>query len=147
MKIHEITTKKSKAGIIPWVIEDGEIKMMFMIPSNPKYGGPSPQIAKGGIDPGEDAAEAAVREGFEELGLLKNNIEQIIKIASVTISGLDETYPFTIFAAKVKNRTNFGSPHFETGKTLWLTNEEFQSTGRNIHKQLVASTFKKLNIK
>lgn len=139
-------TQKVKAGIIPWLIEDGEMKMMFMIPSDPKYGGPNPQIAKGGVDPGENTRSAAIREGFEELGLLPKNILQVTKIVTVSLTGLDESYPMTIYAARVKNKNNFVTPHFETGRTMWLTNDEFQATGRNIHKQIVKSTFDKLNI-
>lgn len=145
MRIYEVT-QKVKAGIIPWIIEDGKIKMMFMIPSNPKYGGSNPQIAKGGVDPGENTQEAALREGYEELGLLPNNITHVTKILTVSVTGLDESYPMTIYAAKVKNKNNFVKPHFETGQIMWLTNDEFQVSGRNIHKQLVASIFDKLNI-
>jgi 8-oxo-dGTP pyrophosphatase MutT (NUDIX family) len=146
MKIFEVTQPKAKAGIIPWIEENGIIQMMFMIPSDPHYGGPNPQIAKGGVDMGEDTKTAAIREGNEELGLLESNIDEVTFITTEKITGLDETYTITIYAAKVKDKKNFTSPHFETGKTMWLTNKEFQKVGRKIHKGFVSQTFTKLNI-
>ena len=57
-----------RAGTIPYVNEGGEIKMMFMIPSNSEYGGDQAQIAKGKVEDGETTEFAAIREAKEELG-------------------------------------------------------------------------------
>ena len=65
MQIDEVALTQ-KAGIIPYYIdEDGIPMMMFMVPSNPNYGGTEYQIAKGHIDKGETHYKAAIREGKE----------------------------------------------------------------------------------
>ena len=59
MKMVEIKNS-NKSGIIPFYKDDDDqIRMLFMIPSDPYYGGPRLQIAKGGIDPGETAQDTA----------------------------------------------------------------------------------------
>jgi hypothetical protein len=47
-----------RAGTIPYIIEDGEVKMMFMRPSNSEYGGDAFQLAKGKVEDGESNYEA-----------------------------------------------------------------------------------------
>ena len=42
-----------RAGVIPYYIDDGEIKMLFMKPSKKKFGGAEFQIAKGKREKGE----------------------------------------------------------------------------------------------
>lgn len=145
MKITELTTvaPQNKAGVIPFVIRpDGTTLMMFMTPSDPSYGGPRPQIAKGGIDAGEDAQEAAIREGEEELGLLRNNIVSMHAIQPVTVSGLSATYTMSIYAVRVKDQSAFSTPHFETGAVHWLTLEQFAHRGRKNQLPLVTSAAK-----
>jgi len=122
---------KQKAGVIPYYInEEGKPVMMFMVPSNPKYGGSQFQIAKGRVEPGENLQQGAVREAEEELGLIESNIKQIKSLGTSTLTGLDETYLLTVFIAEIKNPTHFGQPHYETGKREWLTLEQFRSVGR-----------------
>ena len=146
MKITELTeatAPRNKAGVIPFVIQpDGTTLMMFMIPSDPAYGGSRPQIAKGGIDAGENAQEAAIREGEEELGLSRANIVSIHAVPPVTVSGLDATYTMSIYAAQVKDQSSFGKPHFETGDIYWLTAEQFAQRGRKNQLSLVTAAVK-----
>ena len=143
MKIRDLTEAATtqKAGVIPFCVSpDGITRMMFMSPSDPHYGGPLPQIAKGGVDPGESIREAAIREGEEELGLNRANIISVQAIPAAdggTISGLKASYTMSIFAVKVKNQKDFGTPHFETGKVYWLTLEEFLTRGRKNQQSLV----------
>jgi 8-oxo-dGTP pyrophosphatase MutT (NUDIX family) len=129
MKFDEVELRQ-KAGIIPYVRDEDGIKMLFMKPSNAAYGGSQFQIAKGNIDPGEDTKTAAIREGVEELGLRPANIVKLKKITSQRLTGLDETYIITVYAAEVADPTAFGSPHYETSKTKWMTADEFRATGR-----------------
>ena len=63
-----------RAGTIPYVIEGGVVKMMFMRPSGPMYGGDRFQIAKGKVEDGECTMDAALREAKEELGLFIGNV-------------------------------------------------------------------------
>ena len=122
--------KINRAGVIPYYVDEGKIKMLFMKPSDTKYGGDTYQIAKGKYEEGETAEEAAFREAREELGLFKGNIVAQHNLG--TFLGYT-----TIFVAKIKELDMFGDPHFETKSTKWMTPEEFQSSGRGIHKPVV----------
>jgi 8-oxo-dGTP pyrophosphatase MutT (NUDIX family) len=130
MKAIEIEQAGDKAGIIPYVIENGKLLMMFMIPSDPKYGGPRPQVAKGGIDEGEDVKSTAIREGIEELGLREDNIVNTQFVSKQQITTKSQSYAMTVFAAEVRDRKAFDKPHYETGKVLWLTTELYLQRGR-----------------
>jgi 8-oxo-dGTP pyrophosphatase MutT (NUDIX family) len=109
------------------VFEDGEPVFMFMIPSDPNFGGTRPAIAKGNIDPGELDIEAAIREAEEELGLVKSNI---ISSTLKKIWSGEKGYHMTVYMCEVRNKKNFVEPHFETGSTHWLTVDEFTENGK-----------------
>ncbi|HET8688270.1 MAG TPA: NUDIX domain-containing protein [Methanosarcina sp.] len=134
----------NKAGVIPYFVKDEEIYMMFMVPSNPKFGGSSPQIAKGRVEDGENIQEAALREAEEELGLRLNNIESVIHVTTQILTGFDETYNFTLFAAKVSDPDNFGATDHEVGGRFWLTFDEFLQKGRSTQKSLVQLAYNKI---
>jgi len=109
--------------------------MMFMVPSDPAYGGTKWQIAKGHIDPGENARQAAIREGGEELGLVPSNIKSVAQadVSHQEYHGFDPV-TLTVFVAEIKDPAAFTEPHYETGQTAWLTPEQFASTGRRGHQ-------------
>ena len=134
-----------RAGLVPFIIEDDNISMMFMTPADPNYGGNNPQIAKGKIDPGENAKQAAVREASEELGLFKPNIDGKIYHLGRFLGRTD------VYFCKIKDKEQFGDPHYETGKVSWLSPEEFDDQGRSLHKPVinavVRSIKKKENLK
>jgi len=121
-----------RAAVIPYVIEDGIVKMMFMKPSNTQYGGDNFQIAKGRIEDGETAEQTARREGYEELGLREDNILTFNELGVF----LGRT---TFYVVGVADKTAFDQPHFETDETRWMTFEEFQKEGRDIHRSVVQS--------
>lgn len=123
-----------RAAVIPYFIdEDGTVRMMFMSPSDSKYGGTDPQLAKGKVDPEDETImDTAFREAYEELGLRKDNIyTESIKFYGTILGNTD------LFYCRVINQTNFDEPHYETEKTFWLTNEEFGQFGRNLHIDIV----------
>lgn len=126
-------TKKKiyRSGVLPYIIEDGEIKILFMKPSNVKYGGDAYQIGKGKHEEGETDLEAGLREAGEELGLFVGNIEG--KPHNLG-NFLGRT---TIYVCKIKDKNMFGEPNFETESTRWMTPEEFQKEGRDLHKPVV----------
>ena len=126
-----------RAGVIPYTIEDGEIHMLFMKPSDTKYGGNGFQIAKGKYEEGETAVEAAYREAGEELGLFGPNVDESTELG--TFMGRT-----TIFIAKIKDKGMFGDPHFETAEVKWMTPEEFQREGRDLHRPVVKSAVRKI---
>ena len=122
--------KVYRAGVIPYYFKDEEIHMLFMKPSEPKYGGDSYQVAKGKVEEGETDQQAAFREANEELGLLSNNIILAEELGVF----LGRT---TLFIAKIVDPDMFGEPHFETQSVKWMTPEEFQAEGRGLHKPIV----------
>ena len=119
-----------RAGIIPYHIQDGKVHFMFMKPSDPKYGGSKFQIAKGKVEDDEDHRDAATREGGEELGLYKGNIEDIHAVGQFLGR-------MSIYIAKIKDKTMFGDPHFETSATIWMTMDEFDKDGRDLQRPIV----------
>lgn len=136
--------KALKAGLIPFFRRaDGTVIMQFMVSSDARYGGAAPQISKGNIDPGEDVMTAALREGYEELGLKESNI--LTSTMRLVHEGLFElkstSYDMTIFAVEVQNLSDFADPHYETAYTVWLTREQFAKYGRKQHRELVEKAF------
>lgn len=145
MRLDEIESLRQKAGVIPYYLNnDGMPAMMFMVPSNVQYGGSLFQIAKGRIEPGENVQEAALREAEEELGLRAENIIQVTSVGNTKITGLDETYMLAIFVAEIKDPQNFSKPHYETGKTAWLTLEQFKTQGRQNQLPVITQAYNKI---
>lgn len=126
-------TKILRSGVIPYYIDDdNEIQMYFMKPSDPKFGGPDFQLAKGRIDDGEDAERTALREGEEELGLKSENIRYHQFVGN---HYFNETH--TVYIARIKDPNNFNTPCYETGETRWMTPQQFEDDGRQLHRELV----------
>lgn len=134
--------KGYRAGIVPFFVdEDSTILYMFMKPSDPEYGGSDWQIAKGRFDDGEDdAMVVALREGHEELGLLDENI------ADDEITFIGEFRKMFVYTCRVIDMDHFGQYHYETGDVCWLTNDEYQAFGRDIHKDIVAEVDAKVKL-
>lgn len=126
-----------RAGTIPYIIEEGQVWMLFMRPSDPEYGGDAFQIAKGKIEDGEETLVAGLREANEELGLVSSNIISTEEVG--TFMGRT-----TVFVARVKMREFFGEPGFETSETKWMTVEQFNQSGRDLHRPVVKSAYKKI---
>lgn len=128
--------KGYRAGIIPYFVdEDSTILYMFMKPSDPEYGGSDWQIAKGRFDDGEDdALVVAVREGREELGLVEGNIVED------HIDYVGEFRKMFVYTCRVLDMDHFDQFHYETGDVCWLSNDEYQAFGRDIHKDIVQAT-------
>ncbi len=129
-----------RAGIIPYYFDGDEVIMLFFVPSDPRYGGESPQIAKGQIDPGEDPKTAAIREGYEEVGLVASNILNIEELPTVVYNNSK----MTVFIAEVRNIENFVEPGFECKETMWLSVEEFMTVGRRWQQGIVAAAYKQI---
>lgn len=138
---------KFKAGIVPYVIQNGIIKMLFIISSDPSYGGTQPCIAKGGADPGETPQQTAVREGEEEIGFPAAIYAQIYPSAKERIAGMTSSYDFYVFAGQLKavpNKIPFGP---EVGSVHWLSMEEYQKVGRKNQLNLVQQTYNAIKAK
>jgi 8-oxo-dGTP pyrophosphatase MutT (NUDIX family) len=127
-------TKKTqkKSGIIPVKFVDGELYALTMIPSVAKYGGITPQMAKGEIDPGENAQQAAIREGQEEIGLIPSNIQNVYNL------GVEDYGDITIeaYVCTLKDPTKWNTPHFETGAVLWVNLDKNMNRIKPIQKNI-----------
>lgn len=130
--------KVYRAGVIPYYIKDNNIEMLFMKPSDPKFGGSDFQIAKGKKEDGESDEDAAFREASEELGLFKGNIIDKHDLGNF----LGRT---RIYIAEIKDKDMFGDPHFETGEVKWMTPEEFDKEGRTLHRPIVKAATRWIN--
>ena len=140
---YDDSTVHIKAGIIPYIRSiGGKVEFLFMVSSDPKFGGPDPMISKGGVDPSETTQQTAKREGIEELGLKLSNMKSSLRLISDnTTKGLDNSYRMIIYACEVKSKKDFGSYHYETAYTKWMTNDQFQQTGRKEHRKIVQKAF------
>lgn len=123
--------KVYRAGVIPFFVnDDGTIEMNFMIPSETRYGGSDPQFCKGKVEKGESEEDTAIREAIEELGLKESNVEWFSFLGIY----LGRTY---IYICEVKDKNDFDTPHYETAETVWLTLEQFQKIGRELHRPVI----------
>lgn len=124
--------KKQKAGIVPFYFVNNEPHMMFMKPSDEKYGGSKFQIAKGHIDKGENPLEAALRECNEELGLVESNIIWLEKCGK--FFGNHHIY---VALLKTNSSKNFDQYTSETGEVTWMNEPSFLEVGREKHRPVV----------
>jgi len=124
--------KAPRAGYLPYYVEGGKMYVMFMKPSDSAYGGDCFQIAKGKVDPGETAEEAAKREAHEELGLKSSNLDTHKHFG--TFLGYTELY-----YGRVKDRDDFDPFTYETGETRWIEVSEFYKIGRSLHIPIIKS--------
>jgi 8-oxo-dGTP pyrophosphatase MutT (NUDIX family) len=131
--------KINRGGLIPYIVKEGQIYMLFMKPSSPKYGGDAFQIAKGKQEEGEDIKSTAIREAQEELGLFLGNVLGFDNLGV----WLGRT---TMFIAEIAEETMFGDPTTpeEIKETKWLTPEEFAKTGRGLHRPVVKAAVRKI---
>lgn len=121
-----------RAGLIPYRVINNQIEMMFMIPSDQRYGGDKPQVSKGKVEDGEDFKHAALREAKEELGLLESQIEGEIHELGLFLGRM------TMFYCKVGEDAIFGMPGSESADVMWLTLEQFKQQGRELHLPMVS---------
>jgi 8-oxo-dGTP pyrophosphatase MutT (NUDIX family) len=119
MQLIEVTEikkkKRARAGIYPvFIDQNGQMWVCLMIPSDPAYGGPQPQMGKGRVDDGQTNEEAAVREGEEELGLRRDNMGKVELITRQTIAGLQTSYDIYVYSTIVEDPKAFDEPHYES---------------------------------
>jgi 8-oxo-dGTP pyrophosphatase MutT (NUDIX family) len=136
--------KRPRAGLIPYMWENGALKFLMMVSSNVKFGGPRPMISKGKIEGSETTLECAVREAQEELGLVIENLKtQPVLVADERVVLRSGAYQLTVYSAEILERWDFTKWCSETEYTLWMTLDEFEDSGRRDHvkyvQQIVAS--------
>ncbi len=141
---------KEKAGFIPYYKNlNGNYSMMFMIPSDFKYGGPSPQIIKGQVDNNESSLAAAIREAQEEGGLkFSNLIKDTIQVGwNGLFTNKSESCSVTVYIGEIKDKKDFNKPCFETGSLRWFNNEQFKKYGRKTQREIVSTCYEKILLK
>jgi 8-oxo-dGTP pyrophosphatase MutT (NUDIX family) len=139
MKLREIALPAEKAGMMPYVHGPKGPEFYFMIPSDSRFGGPQPGIAKGGVDKGETVLATAFRETKEELGLRQSNIvDNTVQLAwKGKIQGKKEAYVLTVYVCEVRNQKDFKKPDHEVDSRVWMTAKEFAKKGRKSQVHIV----------
>ena len=119
-------TKLKKAGLVLYYVKDDDIFFRCMIPSDPQYGGSSPQIPKGTIDEGDSPKFTAIKECIEECGLLPLNLASIEEF---------KVYPsmkMAIYIGTVNNTDSFSKPHWESKWSGWVSYNKDRHKLRNL---------------
>lgn len=127
-----------RGGLVPYYVNDkGVIRMLFMVPVKDGFGGTKPQIAKGRRDDGESITQSSVREGMEELGIHRQNLDEPVFSCKVRTRGENALYDLFVFVAKILHPNDLHIPCKETKEVVWLTLDEFLDHGRDCHKSIV----------
>jgi 8-oxo-dGTP pyrophosphatase MutT (NUDIX family) len=126
-----------KAGCIPYIKENGSVKMLFIISSNANFGGIDPAIIKGNRDDDESPLETALREMKEEVGIHAKDIVKTDEIFDGKISGLVSSYRFIVYGCLLKQAPELKIDTFEIAEAVWLTLDEFRQRGRKSHLKIV----------
>lgn len=131
--------KRPRAGLIPYLRgEDGVLRYLMMVSSDPKFGGPRPMISKGKIEDGEDALGCAIREAEEELGFKRDNIRGDYRhVWAGRIELFSGAYDLTVYGVEILDRYDFDKWCDETEFTTWMTLESFRAKGRKDHVRFV----------
>ena len=129
---------KTKVAFIPYYVD----KILVARSSNPMFGGPNFALAKGGVDPGENLQDAALREAQEELGLKIDNIV----LSTLKHLGNFKTFNYilSVYVCKVKDLDDFNEHDWEIAETKWMTVKEFMDIGREQHKPIVQAFFQSI---
>jgi 8-oxo-dGTP pyrophosphatase MutT (NUDIX family) len=131
--------KRPRAGLIPYMLgEDGQLRYLMMVSSDPKFGGPRPMISKGKIEKGETKLQAAVREAQEELGFkLRNACGSLKLVTEERVTLPSGTYDIAVFGVEIMDRYDFDKWCSETEFTVWMSLESFKTKGRKDHVKYI----------
>ena len=139
--------KIRKAGCLPYHYQDGEIKLLFMKPSDPAYGGPNYQIAKGNIDFGYSSEETAKKEALEELGISIENTKGMFFLFCDTLKPRGGPgYEMFIYAAETIDPHNLLPFHYETSSIRWMGAEEIGIKTRIIQRKIIYKAMRHLSL-
>ncbi len=125
-----------RSAMIPYVVENEKIQMLFMQPADFEQGGSEFQLIKGKVEPEDESfLECSKREAKEEAGLFLGNVIKYAELGNF----MGRTM---VFVCKVKSKDMFGIPSEETNSTKWMTNEQFQGEGRILHRPVIAAAYR-----
>lgn len=127
----------NRAGLIPFYVDNNEIKMLFMVPTDNEWIDSVPQISKGRIEPGEMIMKSAIREAQEELGLKRSNLLRIEPIGQYS--------SIMFYVGQINNPDDFDEfDPIETKEIKWLTLEQYLEEGRQLHIPVVRDAIEKI---
>jgi 8-oxo-dGTP pyrophosphatase MutT (NUDIX family) len=139
------TSQIEKAALIPYYCYGGEIKMLFMKPSDPKFGGSNYQCCKGRVDPGYSSEQTAIKEAEEELGLTEDNIKDLQFLFYDVLNYKDgRSCIIYVYTAEVINPDNLVPFHYETGSTRWMNIKEVADELRFIQRSIVFRAYNRI---
>ncbi len=137
-EVGDYVPPSERAGLIPYYIdENGTTRIALMIPSDSRYGGSSPQIAKGGVEPGDSRISTAKKEGEEELGNVHKPSNRLKALWT------NKKFSITYYCVQVPDM-KFKKPHFETKKVIWPEINDSLKIIRDMHREVVVRLIGKL---
>ena len=137
--------KAEKAALIPYYRYGDDIKMLFMKPSNPKFGGHNFQICKGIIDPGYTSEQTAIKECIEELGVTENNLANLQYLFYDILNYQDgRSSVIYVYTAEVIDLNKLVPFHYETGSIRWMDIKEVNEHLRFIQRSLVYKAYNRI---
>ena len=91
----------------------------------------------------EEWVQTAIREGEEEIGLIKDNIEDMLYfgVADYKSQRTEKTKYMHVFACEVIDKNNFAQPDLVEGKTAerkWCDIDWFSKYGRKDHINIIS---------
>lgn len=126
-----------KAGVLPYYIdEEQNVYVQLMVPSNAKYGGKSPQLAKGHVEENCDIEVEAFREGTEELGLIFDNILQYQKIGEFYFD-YKKDYFLHVYMVEIIDKNNYIEHSTETKSAEFYLIEEAEKKIRKDQRRII----------
>ena len=125
--------KTDRAACLPYYCIDSDIKLLFMKPSNPDYGGSYFQLAKGKVDPGYTIKETAKKEVMEEVGLSEENIKNMFFVTADNI----KNYTVYLYAAEVIDPNNLLPFDYETGEVQWIDTKDISTKVRRCQHDMI----------
>ena len=133
---------RAKAGSIVYHRDNDDVKMLFMKPSNPKFGGFHYQLAKGTIDDGFTPEQTAVKESLEELGVIPSNIKSIKYLFTDVIKhSSGRSHALYLYAIELDDRNKMIPFHYETDNIKWLDISEIDTQVRRSQLETVHKAY------
>lgn len=130
--------KLRKAGLVLYRQTKDDVLFRCMIPSDPMYGGSSPQIPKGGIDEGDSIKYTALKECCEECGLISENLDSFEEFK------IYEKMKMAVFIGTVIDPDTFEKPHWESKWSGWVSYKEDRNQLRDIQRHIFDDIYEHL---
>lgn len=135
-----MNNKREKSACLPFHKENEKIKMLFMRPSNPLYGGTYLQLPKGTIENGYNPEETIKKELEEEVGLVESNIEHLIFLFKDKLKDCN----VYVYAAQVIDTNALQPFHYETSEVKWLYVNDVKHEVRKSQHSIIYKAFGKI---